>query len=278
MNTTRAKFSMVVWASILTTAAFNASATQTAPNAGPEKDYTGTVTAVDLKENTLETKGFLFGKKFNLGSACLYSFIGDTNGAETGLHAGQKVTVAYQDVDGVLVADRIEQQPMRFEGRVKSIDPTAGTVTVHEDGLGMDKEFQFAAGCKVMLRDNRSGVVNDIQPGNYVALVYETPPGMPTIQIISQTSEKFTGTLTAIDLDERTIKAKSLFSEMKFSLGDSCVIVANGKTNGQMSDLKPDDKMVFTFDEINGVNVVNRIAPANDNENTVAETRSGAGD
>jgi hypothetical protein len=38
--------------------------------------------------------------------------------------------------------------------------------------------------------------------------------------------------------------------------------VINGKINGQLADLKPNDKLVFSYDEINGVNVANRIAPA----------------
>jgi Cu/Ag efflux protein CusF len=219
----------------------------------------------------------LFGKKFNLGSACIYSFLEDTNGNAAGLHPGQKVTVSYQDLDGVLVADRIEQEPMRFEGRVKSIDPATRLVTVHEDGLGMDKQFKFAADCKVMLRDDRSGALNDLQPGNYVALVYETPTGLPTVQLISQTSEKFTGSLTAIDLDERTVKAKSLFDEKKFNIGENCVIVADGRSDARLSDLKPDDKLIFTFDEIDGVNVVNHIAPVQEGKNAVAVSQPRTG-
>jgi len=31
---------------------------------------------------------------------------------------------------------------------------------------------------------------------------------------------------------------------------------------GQLSDLKPNDKLVFNYDEVNGVNIVNRIATA----------------
>ncbi len=278
MSTSYAKKRVAVLVAILTTAALNASAAQTAASAGPEKDYTGTVATVDRNENTLEAKSFLFSKKFNLGSGCVYSYLENTNGSETGLHAGQKVTVFYQNVDGVLVAGRVEQQPMRFEGRVKSVDPATRTVTVHEDGLGLNKQFQFATDCKITLRDDRSGALGDIQPGNYVALVYETPPGLPTVQSISQTSEKFTGALTAIDMDERTVKAKSAFAEKKFDLGENCVIVANGRPDGQLSDLKPAEQLIFTYDEINGVNVVNHIAPAKDNANSVAATQSHAGD
>ena len=276
MSTTCAKKRMAVLAAVLT-AALSAAASQTTAGASPEKDYTGTVTSVDRNENTLEAKDFLLGKKFNLGSGCVYSYLENTNGTEAGLHPGQKVTVFYRSMNGVLAADRVEQQPMRFEGRVKSIDPATRTVTVHEDGLGMDKQFQFVTDCKVVLRDDKSGGLTDIQPGNYVALVYETPPGLPTVQSVSQTSEKFTGTLTAIDLDERMVKAKSLFAEKKFDLGANCVIVANGRPDGQLSDLKPDDKLIFTYDEINGVNVVNHIAPVKDNANAVASAQSHAG-
>ena len=34
----------------------------------------------------------------------------------------------------------------------------------------------------------------------------------------------------------------------------------DGKINGRLADLKPNDKLVFSYDEINGVNVANRIA------------------
>jgi Cu/Ag efflux protein CusF len=277
MNT-KIKSWMVVGASILSATVFNASGAQPANTVGPEKNYTGMVANVDLKENTLEAKGVLFNKKFNLATGCSYSFWGGQNGNESGLHPGQKVTVWYQNTDGVLVADRIEQQPMRLEGRVKSVDAASHTVTVHEEGLGLNKEFRFAAGCRVMLRDDRFGTLSDIQPVNYVALVYETPSGLPSVQQISQTSEKFTGTLTAVDIEERTVKARSLFAGKKFNLGDDCVIIVNGRTNGRLNNLKPDDKLVFTYDEINGVNVVNHIAPATEGANTVAVTQPQAGD
>jgi len=74
------------------------------------------------------------------------------------------------------------------------------------------------------------------------------------------------------------VKAKSLFAEKKFNLGDNCVIVANGRIDGRLNDLKPDDRLVFTYDEINGVNVVDRIAPAVEPANTVATTQTRTGD
>ncbi len=104
--------------------------------------------------------------------------------------------------------------------------------------------------------------LTDIQTGNHVTVTYETPGGTLTARQIAQTSIEFTGILTAIDLGEKTLKAKALFGSKKFNVADDCAIIINGRTGGQLSDLKPNDKLVFSYDEINGVNVVNRIAPA----------------
>jgi aldehyde:ferredoxin oxidoreductase len=80
------------------------------------------------------------------------------------------------------------------------------------------------------------------------------------VRKIAQTSETYTGSLIGIDLDTKSVKAKSMFDTKKFNLGDNCAIVIDGKINGRLADLKPNDKLVFSYDEINGVNVANRIA------------------
>jgi len=63
-----------------------------------------------------------------------------------------------------------------------------------------------------------------------------------------------------------------LFDTKTFNLADNCAIVIDGKTDGQLSDLKPDDKLVFSYDEINGVNVANRIALADAQTKSIAST------
>ncbi len=250
------------------TAAFRASADQAATGARPEKNYTGTVVAVDPKDLTIEARGFLLSKKFNLGTACTYTLLDNQAGAITDLRPGEKITVSYQDADGVLVADRVVQMPMSYEGMVQAVDPAAHTLTLRVHG--MDKAFQIANDCGVELRGGKSGELADIQTGNHVTVTYETPDGRLTARQIAQTSIEFTGTLTAIDLEEKTLKAKSGFSSLKFNVADNCAIVINGRTNGRLSDLKPDDKLVFNYDDINGVNVVNRIAPVESQANSVA--------
>ncbi len=261
--------------SVLTaTAAYRASADDAsakATTAKPDKTYTGTVVSVDPKEHLLNVKGFMFGKKFNLGDTCAYTMVDKDTGAMGDLRPGQRVTVGYQDAHGVLVADRVTQQPMRDEGMVKAIDPKAQTMTLH---LGvMDKTFQLPADCEVTLRGDKSGTVADIQAGNHVLVTYEVPNGKLTARQIAQTSATFTGDLTAIDLDQKTLKAKAMFTTKKFNVGDDCAVIVNGKPNGKLTDLRPGESLTFNYDDVNGVNVVNRIAPANGSGRAVAEDK-----
>jgi len=245
---------------------------------GPEKTFTGSVTAVDLSQHTLKVRGeYLFGKTFNLGAACSYALLDGVDNAPAGLHSGQKVRVIYQSVDGVLVADRVLQQPMRYTGWVKAVDPKAHTVTVQSGGFGVSRQFQFADGGRVTLLGDKAGTFADIQPGNHVSLTYEEPPGMATVQNIAQTSATFTGALTAIDLDAKTVKAKTMFDSRSFNLGEHCVIDLDGKGGGRFSDLKPNENLVFTYDDINGVNVVNRIAPAKETPESVSASNMPGG-
>lgn len=231
------------------------------------------IVSVDPKEHMLEVKGsFPFSdKKFNLGDTCAYTIVGQDTGEAGDLRSGQKVTVDYQDAHGVLVADRVTQRPMRDEGMVKVIDPATQTLTLQMGGIAGDKKFQLPADCEVTLRGDKAGTVADIQPGNHVLITYEEPNGKSTARQIAQTSETFTGDLTAIDLDQKTMKAKSMFTTKKFNLGDDCAVVINGRPNGKLTDLKPGESLTFSYDNINGVNVVNRIAPANGSGNAVAE-------
>jgi Cu/Ag efflux protein CusF len=269
MKTNRPKSWMAVYAAVLTaTVAFRASADQPAMTASPDKNYTGTIASVNLEDHTINVKNWLFGEKFNLGANCTYMVLDGSTGVINDLAPGDKVAVSYESVNGVLVADRVNVQPIRCEGEVVSIDPTAHTMTVHS--RGSDKTFIVAEACNVVLRDNKPGTLANIQTGDHVAVTFETPNDKPMAEAISQTSIEFEGTLTAVDLGDKTLKVKSLFGEKTFNVGDDCVIMANGNPSGQLSDLKLNDKIVCNYDEVNGVNVANRIAPAEAQSSTVA--------
>jgi hypothetical protein len=238
--------------------------------AGQERSYTGTVTAVHPNEQTIRVRDLLFlNKEFHIGNTCTFDLWGNPSGALMDLRVGEAVTVSFQRSNGILVADKVRQEMATRVGVVTAIDPVARTMTVRD--RGMNKPFQIAEDCKIVLRGDHSGLISDVQAGNLVTVTYDTPVGQPTVREIAQTSETFTGTLTAIDLDAKTLKAKSTFATKAFTMGDQCAIVVNGKMGGQLSDLTPNERLIVNYDNVDGVNVVSRIAtvPAGQTETTV---------
>ncbi len=226
-----------------------------------EKCYTGTVAAMDAPEHTLRVKGFWASRRFNLGDSCAVTLADGSTGATSDLRPGQKVSVDYRNTEGVLVADRIRQIPMRYTGMVKTVDPQTHKLTLHHKMW--DKTFALGSDCKVMLRDDKTGTLTDVKPGFHVTVVYEAPGGRLTAREIDETSARFEGELTALDLTARTVQAKhALGSPKKFNLADDCAIMTNGKPDGHLRDLRPGEKLIFNYEPVDGVNVVTRIAPA----------------
>jgi len=266
MKSMASPFWTAVWMSVLTLAAESpAPADQTnqpGPAVKPEKTITGTVSTVNPQDHTLETKGALWwmNHKFNLGDSCAYLLPDNKPGTINDLRPGQRIQVRYEDAGGVLVADRIAQLALRNEGMVKAIDPVRHTLTIHV--RIQDKTFQLANECQVVLRNDQPGTLADIQPGEHVTVTYELPGHQPTARQIAQTSQSFTGALVALDVPDRTVKAQDGLQTKKFNLADHCAIVVNGQLDGRLDDLKPNDRLVFSYDVINGVNIVSRIAPA----------------
>lgn len=223
------------------------------------KTYNGIVTAVDGRDHVVMVKGTLFAKQFNLGDNCAYALLERQDASANDLRPGQKVRVTYQEARGVPIAERIEQQPMRYEGMAKAINAEKRTLTLRARGL--NREFQIGEDCIVALRNNRTGTLQELSPGQHLTVTYELPGGDRMARRIAQTSITMEGVVTALDLTERTMKAKSVFGSRKYHLSRDCAIVVNGKTDVPLGELRLGDRIEITYDEVNGVNIANRIAP-----------------
>lgn len=202
----------------------------------------------------------MLSKKFNLGDNCAYALWNKPAGAITDLRPGEKVIVTYQDAYGVLVADSVKQSPMICQGMVRSIDPAMHSMTLRTGSL--ERKIQIPDDCAVALHGGKSGTLADIAVGSRVTVTYEKPNDKMTARQIAQASELFNGSLTAVDLTERTVEAKAPFGTKTFHLADNCAVVVNSKPDGKLSDLKLGEQLMFNYDDVNGVNVVNRIGAA----------------
>ncbi len=250
---------------LLLSAALNASADEVVTNQAPatarhEKTYTGTILSVDRTGQAIEVRDVLglFHKRFKLGDNCTYTLTEKSAGTEADLRAGQKVRIGYQNAYGVSVADHILQEPMRFEGIVQSIDPQQHTLVVRHRML--DKVFTTPGETAVLLQGDKPGTLANVQVGERVTVTYEAPPGCLTARQIAQTSATFTGELTALDLSDRTLKAKTLFGTKEFELAKGCTIVVNGRLGRPLRELRPGDQVTVNYETVNGVCVANRIA------------------
>jgi hypothetical protein len=157
------------------------------------------------------------------------------------------------------VADRVEQELMTCDGTVRTNDPTHHTLMLRF--LLLNKTFQIAPDCQIVLSDGKSGAITDVESGNYVKVTYETPGDEAVANKIAQTDATLHGRVIALNQTNRTITTATVlnFNPKEFHLADNCTIAVNGKTNAPLSDIKIFDKLVFTYNNIKGVNIVNCI-------------------
>jgi len=66
--------------------------------------FTGTVEAIDAADRTLKAQHLLSEKKFNLAKDCPIVLEGKSNGKLSDLRIGDRLSVHYEEIDGVLVA------------------------------------------------------------------------------------------------------------------------------------------------------------------------------
>lgn len=260
MKTIVTWFAGILSAATVAAAAGTVGSDQTAASPAKEKEFKGKVDYVDDREHTLTVRGILEHRTFDLGNNCAIARWDNTAGNIDDLRPGQKVIVGYRDVDGVMAADRVEQVAMRHTGIVKVMEPESRRLVLRI--WERDNTFVLAADCKVVLHDKDDAAPADIKPGDHVTVVYETPYGGDVVRQIAQTSVRFTGSVVAIDLPHRLVSADGLFGVKQFNLADNCSIVMDGRINASMTSLRPGARLTFSYDEVNGVNVANRIAPA----------------
>ncbi len=223
-----------------------------------EKSYAGSITAVNANEKTVRVKQFLFHKTFVLGDNCVLALGEKQNAPFTDLRRGEKVKISYKDASGVLVADRIAQEKLAFLGEVQSVDPANLTLTVKQGAE--TKTFNVAGECRFMFSGIRHGSLGDLKAGSRVTVTYEIPGDQLVAREIEQNSRVFIGKLESFDLPNGTLKAVSGLESKKFNLADGCTVIIDGRTDARPDELRMGRKYELSYDNVDGINVVNRIA------------------
>ncbi len=239
------------------------------------KTTTGTIGAINPRDKVLSVQGMVFSKTFVLGDNCTLTATDQKAGSLADFRPGEKVDVSYRNVDGVLIASSVAEVRLTYTGTVSAFNPAEHSLTLQHNGAV--RVFQLADHCSVILNGDTKGVLDNVQVGNRVTVVYETPNGQWTARRIEQPSLQFTGSLDAIHPADRTISAgKKLIGEKEFHLASDCAFVNNGMINGRMQDLKLGRNYELSYTTVNGVNIVTRIAPAMTPDQATAPAKQSA--
>jgi len=224
------------------------------------REFTGIAASVNGADRTVTMDSFWGQRRFNVGNDCQVMAPGQPTASLADLHPGQKLDIRYEDDHGIRVAHEIDVRPMTVVGDVRSVDPNTHVLVLRHDAH--DKRFEVASDCRVELRENKAGLLSNIQPGDRVTITYESPDQGSVAHAIAQTSRTFTGSITAIDTNERMLKAKAMFGDRTFNLANDCRIVINGNPDAKLGDLRIGDQVTFNYDDEDGVLVANRVGRA----------------
>ncbi len=224
-----------------------------------EKTFSGNISYVDPTDKTVSVKGVFITRSFSLGNDCRVSLQDKPVASLAELRPGQKVDIRYENAEGVLIARNVAQRDLVITGHITSIDPASKTLML-KHGM-FTRNFAIAPDCAVVMNDNRTAGLNNLQVGDFVHVIYEPAKGSHVATRIEQTSAVLIGTVSAIDSTTRSVKLKEAYGEKKFNLADHCAIVINGRPNGTLSDLRIGDRVSLSYENVNGVLVVNRLTP-----------------
>ncbi len=232
-----------------------------------ENTWTGKLTAVNAQDNRVKGEHWRLAgtRTFNLGRNCAISTIDKKEASLSDLRPGERVWIRYRDVEGVLVTDRIVEQGQHFRGTVGSIDSKDRTVTMTEAPLyepfRSPKSLRLADDCKILLWNGKEGTLPDMHPGDRITAMYESREGGLYAYRIMDRSTTFDGSVEAIDLSARSLKAKNGSGDKDFDLADHCRILLGGDKTGHLKDLQVGQHYRFTYESVDGVNILDRIVP-----------------
>lgn len=219
--------------------------------------FSGTLDSVNAKDKTFAVKKFFITRTFNVAENCAVSLEDKKSASLADLRPGHPVDVSYQESGGVYVADKVLQKNLTFSGTISALDNTTHQVTVHN--TWGNKAFALADDTKYVSRDKSSATLDDLRLGNKVEVIYEVENGAMKAVRLEQHSLHFSGVINAVDTTTRTVKARQLLSEKKFTLASDCKIFVDGKPGGHLADLLLGKSAEFDYDDVGGVYVVNRI-------------------
>ncbi len=138
--------------------------------------FTGSIRAIDPKDQSLVLEKRGLNSHFRLGTDCQYFGNNNQPGTLNDLKIGQRVTVHYVRANQGRIAERIEQPAATLVSTLAAIDSLTGTVKTKQ--MLSEKNFVLADGCKIVIGGKPNGRLSDLRLGEKVAIDYRDADGV----------------------------------------------------------------------------------------------------
>jgi hypothetical protein len=231
-----------------------------------EQIWTGTLSSVNAQDDTVTIRLWLGEDTFHLGKDCSISTLEQERASVAALRPGEEVSIRYRNVDGVLVADRVADVALQADGTVSGLNLKAGVITLKEAPLyrpfRKSDSFQIPKDCKFRLANGREGTLADLQRGDHLIVTYEFPGESPVAYRILDKSSTCTGTVVELNIPGGTLRAREGAAERIFALSPDCQVILAGPTTASFKGVHLGRTYRFTYEEMSGVRILERIAAA----------------
>ena len=137
------------------------------------------------------------------------------------------------------------------------------------DRVGTARRFKVNDSTRLTIH-NDTARLGEYKTGQKVTITYTRQGDLWLAHKVEDTSERYVGTVQAIDAEANTMKVKNLLTTKKFNLADGCKIVFNNDTSGKLRNVRLGEKVIVNYEDMKGVLVAGRIelaldrAPATD--------------
>jgi Cu/Ag efflux protein CusF len=92
-----------------------------------DHEFSGTIQAIDSQTRTVKAKSMLNERKFNLTDDCKIIIAGQAEARLRDLRIGDRVSLSYEDRDGVLVANRIGRDESASQRTQENVQAAVGS-------------------------------------------------------------------------------------------------------------------------------------------------------
>lgn len=133
-----------------------------------------------------------------------------------------------------------------YTGTIASVDANNNIVTVR--GYFFNKHFVLANHCKLETPDMSSASLNDLRPGEKVAVRYLDASGVLVADQIKAEQMHFSGTVQAIDAQNHSLTVHNRGMNHTFTIADNCQVLGNGNAKESLNNIQWGDRVNVLYE------------------------------